>query len=227
MKESSSSCLLRSAFTMLELIFVIVVIGILAASIIPSTKTNPLREAAIQLLSDIRYTQHLAMVDDKYNSNDAEWYKGRWQIVFSNNVKTNNQEAYTIFSDTPIYSGDPTVTEIAKNPQNNNLLMSGGYTGTVKLDINHNSFIGMKKLNIGMSYGVDSVNLSGGCANARVSFDHLGRPLTGDQSTMTGPYSAGTQRLITSNCIITLIHADGNELNISIQPETGYARINF
>ena len=226
MKESSKSRLLHSAFTILELIFVIVVIGILAASIIPSTKTNPLREAAIQLLSDIRYTQHLAMIDDKYNSNDAEWYKGRWQIVFSNNVKTNNQEAYTIFSDTPGYSGDPSVTEIAKNPQNDNLLMSGGYTGTVKLDVNHNSFIGMKKLNIGMSYGIDDISLDGGCSYSRISFDHLGRPFTGDQKTMTGPYSAGTQRLITSVCNIT-ISSEIDSITITIEPETGYAKINF
>ena len=217
---------MKKAFTMLELVFVIVVIGILAASIIPSTKTNPLQEAAIQLISHIRYTQHLAMIDDKYDSNDAEWYKGRWQIVFSNNIKTNNYEAYTIFSDAPGYSGDPSVTEIAQNPQNDNLLMSGGYTGTVKLDINHNSFIGMKKLNIGMSYGVDDISLDGGCSNSRISFDYLGRPFTGDQSTMTGPYSAGTQRLITSVCNI-IISSDIDSITISIEPETGYAKINF
>jgi len=212
---------------MLELVFVIVVMGILAAMIIPSTRTNPLQEAALQVLSHIRYTQHLAMLDDKYDANDASWYKGRWQIVFSKNVNTNGQEAYTIFSDKPNYSGDPSVTEIAKNPLNTDLLMSGGYTGTVSLDVNHNSFMGVKKLNIGMSYGVDDVNLSGGCSDARVSFDHLGRPFTGDQNTMTGPYNAGTQRLITSDCIITLTHTDGNDLNISIEPETGYAKINF
>jgi len=217
---------MKKAFTMLELVFVVVVIGILAAFIIPSTKTNPLQEAAIQLISHIRYTQHLAMIDDKYDSSDSEWHKGRWQIVFSNNVKTNNHEAYTIFSDSSGYSGDPSVTEIAKNPQNDNLLMSGGYTGTVKLDINHKSFIGMKKLNIGMSYGINDISLDGGCSYSRISFDYLGRPFTGDQKTMTGPYSAGTQRLITSVCNI-IISSDTGSITITIEPETGYAKINF
>ena len=67
---------MKKAFTMLELVFVIVVIGILAAAIIPSTRTNPAQEAAIQLLSDIRYTQHLAMIDDKYGQNtpgNVDW----------------------------------------------------------------------------------------------------------------------------------------------------------
>ncbi|MDQ7060006.1 MAG: type II secretion system protein [Sulfurimonas sp.] len=66
---------MKKAFTMIELIFVLVVVGILAAVILPRTKTNPLQEAAIQLLSHIRYTQHLALVDDVYDANDANWYK--------------------------------------------------------------------------------------------------------------------------------------------------------
>ncbi|MBA1433268.1 MAG: prepilin-type N-terminal cleavage/methylation domain-containing protein [Epsilonproteobacteria bacterium] len=37
---------MKKAFTMLELVFVIVVIGILAALILPRTKTNPVQAAA-------------------------------------------------------------------------------------------------------------------------------------------------------------------------------------
>jgi prepilin-type N-terminal cleavage/methylation domain-containing protein len=84
---------MKKAFTMLELIFVLVVIGVLAASIIPRTKTNPVKEASVDLLSKIRYTQHLALVDDKYDSNTAQWYKNRWQIAFVNNtysIQSNN-----------------------------------------------------------------------------------------------------------------------------------------
>lgn len=76
---------MKKAFTLLELVFVIVVIGILAAVIIPNTRTNPVREAAIQLVSHIRYTQHLAMVDDKFDATNNNWYKNRWQIVFAGN----------------------------------------------------------------------------------------------------------------------------------------------
>ena len=83
---------MKKAFTMLELVFVIVVIGILAAAIIPSTRTNPAQEAAIQLLSDIRYTQHLAMIDDKYDATNANWFQNRWQIRFTN-------DTYSIVSD--------------------------------------------------------------------------------------------------------------------------------
>ncbi|OIP58356.1 MAG: prepilin-type N-terminal cleavage/methylation domain-containing protein [Helicobacteraceae bacterium CG2_30_36_10] len=74
---------MKKAFTMLELVFVIVVVGILAAIIIPNTRTNPVREGAVALLSHIRYAQHLAMVDDKFDAANPLWFRDRWQIRFS------------------------------------------------------------------------------------------------------------------------------------------------
>ena len=62
---------MKKAFTMLELVFVLVVIGILAAVMIPNMQSTALREAAIQVVSHIRYTQHLAMIDDKFDTTDT------------------------------------------------------------------------------------------------------------------------------------------------------------
>ena len=45
----------KRAFTMIELIFVIVVVGILAAMIMPRLERNGAKEAATQLLTHIRY----------------------------------------------------------------------------------------------------------------------------------------------------------------------------
>ena len=218
---------MKKAFTMIELIFVLVVIGILIAVILPSTRRNPLQEAAVQLQSHIRYTQHLALVDDKFDASDSNWYKKRWQIVFSKGAAANYQPAYTIFSDTAGSStGNVNATEVARNPENSSQYMTGGYSGAIALDITKSNFNGMKRLNLGMKYGVTSVVLSGGCSNSRIAFDHLGRPLQGDQSTMTGAYSAGTQRLITSDCNVTL--SDGtSSITLTIRPETGYVNTKF
>lgn len=90
---------MKKAFTMLELVFVIVVIGILAAVIIPSTRTNPASEAAIQLLAHIRYAQHLGMMDDKYNATSATWFRNNWQIRFNGNqysIAHNNNTAFAV-----------------------------------------------------------------------------------------------------------------------------------
>ena len=227
---------MKKAFTMIELIFVIVVIGILAAVIIPNTRTNPLQEAAIQLVSHIRYTQHLAVIDDKFNASRVDtagnviWYKDRWQIVFSSSIYSDNGEAYTIFSDTQgnaVSRGDAQKSEVARNPQNSNQIMTGGYSSTAALDYRNPSFEGMQKLNIGKSYGVSSVTFSSACnSGKRISFDYLGRPFEGDQSSMTGAYSAGTQRLIVEDCHIVL--SDGvDSVSIIIKPETGYASISL
>jgi type II secretory pathway pseudopilin PulG len=83
---------MKKAFTLIELVIIIVVVGILAATIIPRLRTSPVSEASIDLLSQIRYTQHLAMVDDKYDALNTSWYKNRWQLVITNNT-------YSILSD--------------------------------------------------------------------------------------------------------------------------------
>jgi len=223
---------MKKAFTMIELVFVIVVIGILAAAIIPSTKTNPLQEAAIQLISHIRYTQHLAIADDMYDSGDTDWYKKRWQIVFINSSKSNSKYAYTIYSDfTGGSTGDPNVKEIAHNPQNPLQLMTGGSSGgEAKLGYNHNDFPGMKKLNLGMSYGVEDIVFSSECSvsgSKRIAFDYLGRPIKGKLGGASGGGNSTAyedDNLINADCDITLTDGVSN-VTIRIARETGYAVI--
>lgn len=215
---------MKKAFTMIELVFVIVVVGILAAAIIPNIKTNPLQEAAIQLLSDIRYTQHLAMIDDKYDSGDALWYKRRWQLLFGTSTAyTNGFEAYSIFSDSGAFSGNPGISELAKNPQSHDKLMTGGYAGVIYYKTDSRV---TKKMNLGASFGVTSVTATNTCGGKRVAFDYLGRPLAGDISNDSAPYiSSGTiSSLLRENCDITL--SDGTDnIKIRITPETGFACI--
>ncbi len=220
---------MKKAFTLIELVFVIIVIGILSAIIIPSTKTNPVKEAAVQLVSHIRYVQHLALLDDKYGEG-AKWYRKRWQIVFINSSKANYQYSYTIFSDSTKTTGDPNFNEIAKNPLNPTQIMTGGSSGgEAKLGINHPKFKGMKKLNIGMSYGITDVRFSNSCKVAkRLAFDYLGRPIIGK---LGAARSAGGNKkayeadnLLKANCDITL--SNGTETAvIRVTPETGYVSI--
>ena len=86
----------RFAFTMLELVFVILVIGILAGLAMPNLSTSPLQQAAEQIAGHIRYTQHLAMMEDKYNDQNETWYASNWQIWFR---IFNNKYYYEVFSD--------------------------------------------------------------------------------------------------------------------------------
>lgn len=208
----------------MELIFVLIVIGILAAVIIPEMKSNKLREAAIQVISHIRYTQHLAMVDDKFDATDGNWYKGRWQILFGTSAYTNNNVAYTIFADTSGNStGNPDNDEVAINPINKSKLLTGGFSGKLYTSDPKAT----KEMNIGETYGITLYSLDKGCSGARIAFDHMGRPFRGDMSSTDTAYHAG--RLIQTDaggdpCEITLTSSEGS-IVIAIEPETGYAHI--
>mgnify|MGYP002635573058 CR=1 FL=1 len=216
---------MKKAFTMIELVFVIVVIGILAAVIIPRSRTNPLYEAATQLVSHIRYTQHLAMVDDKFDSTTgSEWYMKRWQILFSN---ANSTLSYIIFSDYYNKDGNPNASsaysEVAKDPSNSGKYLIGTEYSSFFSDSSDSL---NKKLDLKNSYGITNVDLSSECTystSQKIAFDHLGRPLKGALNTYASAYPAST-RMISSRCRITLSNSDGN-VTIAIEPETGYAHI--
>ena len=230
MKKAPQEYSLHSAFTMIELVFVIVIIGILATVIIPSTRTNPLREAAIQLVSHIRYTQHLAMVDDKFDVSDANWYKNRWQINFVNSSTiTNPGVTYTIFSDWKNSStANPDEEEIAKNPLNSEKVLSGGHSN---LNASFDKSL-TSKLNLTQSYGVTSYDLddldsslANGCSGARITFDYLGRPIKGKLGTSSGNITAyESDNLLQRPCYVTLSNSSDSVI-IKIHPESGYACI--
>jgi len=219
---------MKKAFTLVELVIVIVVIGILATAIIPRLKTNLLYEAAVQLESHLKYTQHLAMIDDMYDSTDAYWYKKRWQLAFITSKAADGGPSYTIFSDTSGYStGDANEAEIAINPLNPKQRMTGGHSGDIDLDIKSRTFIGMKKLNLKLSYGITDIKLSKSCkvyGSKRIYFDYLGRPLKGKLGKARGGGNTKAyenKNLISANCYITLYKNESN-ITLKISPETGY-----
>ena len=116
------------AFTMLELVFVIVVLGILAALALPRMDRDLRQEAKDNILSAIRYTQHLALNDDKTNPFDPNWQSNLWNISFASDGSN-----YNITS-----AGSP-----ALDPANGKL-MDGTSTGS-------------PNVLIGKKYGLDGI----------------------------------------------------------------------
>ena len=216
---------MKKAFTLLEFIFVIVIIGILAAIIIPRTDSNNLQKAAIQLVSHIRYTQHLAMIDDKFRINDSNWYKKRWQIAFHNGNDTNNKWSYSIFSDSSGSStGSADLVEIAINPLNIDKKLTGGTNGTSL--IHTGDIEATTNMNLGEAYDIDSIVFSSDCSfsgSQKIAFDHQGRPLKGAFENYTSAYHSSS-RIIQDTCSITL-YSNGANITINIEPETGYTYI--
>lgn len=216
----------RFAFTMLELVFVIIVIGILAVLAMPSFGSNPLQQAAEQVAGHIRYTQHLAMVDDKFDPIDSQfkanpgytatydhlWFREYWRIRFYTN---SSNVYYAVFSDKDREGNIDTAshTEPAIDPLTGLYL----YVGNSASDPKNNS-----KMNLTETYGISNVASTCDTGNIDIYFDQFGRPYSGSIAG-TNPYAA----LLQNDCTITLAHQTEGNATITIRPETGYVSVSY
>ena len=217
---------MKKAFTMIELIFIIVVVGILAAVAVPQINRNSLVEAADQVAAHIRYTQQLAMNDNKFDPDDPNWFKKLWRIQFSETTAKGSAEGwtYTVYYDSTM-SGNPNGSadlsdlsrvDFAIDPQNPNKILSAGFQNQA---INRNAERINKKLNLSKTYDIRNVEFTncGDRANQTIVFDSYGRPM-GQVADSTVPYD----RMFVAPCVITLTNSAGEHAFITIQPETGY-----
>ena len=238
---------MKKAFTLVELVLVVVIVGIISAVMVPRLNRSTLDEAASQIISHIRYTQHLALIDDKYDTNDPRWFKERWQIKFSRSVDSQNVWAYSIFSDRSNHDRIPNLkNEIARDPMNagevnaaGQLLkskpgqyLSGGQSGTLELTDSRRN----KKMTLQEAYNINWVSFSKSCSSGNpgtknqsrnIIFDRIGRPYyyyKGDKDSLgTKPYT--DMLLLQQQCVITLYENSdrtGKNVKIAIEPETGY-----
>ncbi len=204
------------AFTMIELIFVIIVLGILAALAIPRLERDIRQEAGDNILSAIRYTKHMALIDDKMDPRNTDWQKTLWAIRFTVSSTDPDGTFYTIATDMN-RNGAISKNEAAVNPADGRYFYntSGSFTSR---DANETTDIF-----IGHNYGISNITFAGGCANYQhIAFDHFGRPHVG----ITG---AGNDysTYMTQDCTISVSFVDNSidDLNITIEKQTGHAYI--
>ena len=239
---------MKKSFSLIELIIVIIVIGILAASMKFSLANNSLNQAVDQIINHIRYTHQLALRDDKYQAFPLDssakegnrskyWFKQWWQIRFTKN--TNNKDYwYEIFTDLPTggsYNFDKVgyhpkadwETTYAKNPLNNKYLIGNcdvsGYPSCSEAD---------KKLDLTKTYGIKKIVYENFYSySRRLMFDGYGKPYlkesnsNGDNGDIN-PYDNDKRMPLTKIAKITLCLDDNCEQNksICIYPETGYVK---
>jgi len=211
----------QTAFTMIELLLVIIVLGILTSLAIPRMDRDRSQEAADNILSSIRYTQHLALTDNKTDPFDTNWQQKFWMIRFVMD-STGENSFYTVSSDTD-KSGTIHKAETAIDPSNGKYMYNTtGATVTMDSDESPNIFIGN-------NYGINAINLNNsGCTTQHIAFDNLGRPHTGLKTTATGTLAGNNYATYMSNdCNMTFSFIDSStdSFNIIIKKETGYAYI--
>lgn len=118
----------KGAFSMIELVFVIVIIGIMAGVSVWYLPRTELKQAAETMMTNLKYTKTLAQLDDRYFAMSDEqyfnaigtnltpaqkevamknqvqnWRKGMWQFQFHSTNNTTSQQSaqntYTIYAE--------------------------------------------------------------------------------------------------------------------------------
>jgi type II secretory pathway pseudopilin PulG len=206
----------RVAFTMLELVFVIMVLGILAALAMPRLDRDLKQEASDSILSDIRYTQHLALRDNKHSFNDPEWQKSFWKISFESCGSSSG--LFTGVGTDMDYEGDTDKTEAAIDPANGRPMF---WTNTDSCANGGDATVS-DRIFITKKYGIKSVAGAGGCNGVQhIGFDHLGRPHVSFSSSTTPDYAS----YMVSDCTFTFTMSDDDTFAITVQAESGHAFI--
>jgi prepilin-type N-terminal cleavage/methylation domain-containing protein len=236
---------MKKAFTMIELIFVVIIIGIISAVSYSSFQRDELVEATHQVLEHIRYTQHLALTENKFDpmdkkfvtnpnyssSNNGLWSASKWEIRFYS-YSSGSDIRYAIFSDNNRkgwIDASRAYVEPAIDPMTRKWLYA--YDDTNYNDVNNDN------MRLTTTYNVNKVEFQGGCALAnfgwspsaggsskvgRVIFDSLGRPYSGVDSTINHP----NKYILSQDCNIVMTHAgDNRTATITVKPESGYAFI--
>ena len=181
----------QPAFSMLELVFVIVVIAILASLAIPRMERDYRSEARRNIVSALRYTQHMALIDDVRDPFDSSWQSKMWHISFAADGSN-----YTISSNGS-FAVDTT----------DGKLVDGTATGT-------------PHARLGKKYGISGVSRSGGCTGTLVAFDTLGRPHGSLPNAGTAPNYASymsSDCVLT----FSFTQTDISDLVVTIAQETG------
>ncbi|ELK8612368.1 ATP-binding protein [Campylobacter jejuni] len=219
------------AFSLLEFVFIILILGIVFNLGSLYLKKDNLLEGAIQILNDIQYTQSLAMMQegirvDELTIAKREWFKSKWQIYFIKSAATGYDQTYTIFLDK---NGDGNANlgkteinidrEIAVDVINHNKLMNSGQSGVISKDDEKTT----QRFNLTKRFGIEKVEFKGSCSGfTRLVFDGMGRVY----SPLKNANYAYEKTLAKNNsdCIIRLL-SKKHALCIVIDTLSGYVYI--
>lgn len=231
--EFIKSKAMKKAFSLLELVLVILILGIILSVARFDFSKDRLLEGARQILNDIIYVRTLAIMQENFRIEDLalakkEWYKSRWQLYFiKSSSATQNEQTYTIFLDK---NGDGNANigksavnldrEIAVDLINPRKLMNSGQSGVISKDDERAN----KRFNIEKNFGIIKVEFKGSCSGAtRIVFDEFGRlysPLKNAKSTFDKNLALKDEK-----CIIRLLHKNQKKLCIIIENLSGFAYI--
>jgi len=214
---------MKGAFTLMELIVVVVIIGILSTIASSRMRSDKFYEAQRDILDSIKYTQSLALRDNKQSFNDPKWQRKYWRIIFS--TCSGGDKYYMIGSDfdqSGAGNGYFAKKEAAID------LVEGKpmwWYNAARCDSPKSSEVS-SRIFLTKKYGITSVKSDGGCVKnggktGHLGFDHMGRPHYGFGLSSEPDYSS----YIKTACQMRFGFSSGKSFTITVEPESGYAHI--
>jgi len=205
---------------MIELVFVIIVLGILASLAMGRMERDLKQEASETILSHIRLAQQLALSDNKHRSdNDAKWQRAYWRFQFSNCSFTGDVKPIYAVGSGKLENGELTKIRSAINPINGKYLFGSCTESSNGKDVSKDVFAGQH-------FGVKNFQLKK-CTTPQYTgqnfgFDYLGRLHVGID---TYGGTADFNRVATRDCNLTVTMSNDDTFSIIIENETGHAYI--
>lgn len=202
---------MKKAFSLLEIVLAIVLIGFLYALFIPKKQINQLEEVTNKISMYLSYVRYKALIDDKYSNNDL-WHKKRWTMKF---FRCREDEGGGIYFS--IYSenndtGHPNQSESLKDPLTNKYIYNNNYCK----ENNENS----KYTLLTKNFDVEKIDISCNNTNSlgQISFGNDGRVY----SKLSNFSNEAYDYEITTPCYIKFTSKNKDEKEIKIHPKTAF-----
>ena len=217
----------KPAFSMIELVFVIVVLGILAAMAIPRLDRDYREEAVSNIVSSLMYTKHMALTDNVTDPRDNKWQRAFWK--FGITKCSDNGIFYYIASDKN-HNGNIDANETISDPSNGKIMMADPTQPCID-DVNSSV---SPNILLTKKYGIDDsmitftdcvpVDATKDDTDKYIGFDYFGRTHKGFLTSTSPDFSSRVH----TDCKITLsFKNDLNDVVITIESDTGFISVDY
>lgn len=200
--------LFKRAFSLLELLFAITLIGIISSFFIFKNMDNSLDVATKRVVLYLKYARYQALIDNKFDKDDTLWFRKRYSFRIR---RCDNKSGlyYTIHSDTN-KNGYISKEETLKDPLSDKYI----YSSSKCNEVSSNS----KYVLLSKNFGIKKVDMS---CNDTSSLGMIAFGVDGKvYSKFDGSDSKECE--IDKTCYITLYDKGDNSKTIAIEPNTGY-----
>ena len=209
----NSIILYKKSFSILEIIFTIVIISILSTQIFYQKRSIKLEQATNKILIHLKQTRYQAMVDNKFDDMDKYWFRKRWTFKISNCKDSIGGLYYLIYTDLN-KGGNININETLKDPLNNKFLYANSHCKS--------SYETSKDVFITKKYGITKIEQSCNKSDtiAKIHFEYDGNiysKLAGNKD-IYKEY----EYILKDRCELKIYDDKNNFKTIVIENNTGY-----